>query len=427
MHRRNLASIPRQAGKSTVAIAWVVTLVLNGYHVLWTCHNYSTTCEMRKRFISIFGKKPSDRYAKRPEFNAYVSDANNSTGQEALEFSTGGVLAFSTRTQSATLGYTFDVVVYDEAQELTDEQQQVILPTTTSGPMRNPQSIYTGTPLRPGRPGTVFARDRAAILDGSDEAGDYSIWEWGVSEIGDVRDETRWPCANPSIGRVANMDAIRMALPPSTTELAFAQEYLGYWLPAGTSEVPEIGEEAWNALAVDSPPTGGKAVLAFKFSPDGSRGAVVACRRENGGTPHVEAIAYRSMAGGLGWFEEFAKDRVGRYAGFVIDGGGNAQELTDRLLAAKVPRRAIKRPGSADVAAACAGFLADIADGSLTHFGQPGLDAAVTHCKKRAIGKTGFGFEGFGGHDALLVEGAALALWGIDSIKRDPTRRMRVG
>ena len=427
VHRRCLASIPRQAGKSVLAIAWVATLVLNGYHVLWTCHNYSTTCEMRRRFADIFGRRPGDRFAGRPEFNAYMTHANNNTGQEAFEFSTGGVLAFSTRTASAALGYTFDVVVYDEAQELTDEHQQAILPTTTSGPMRNPQTIYTGTPRRPGRPGNVFARERGSVMSGADPEADYCMWEWGVGEVGDVRDESRWAAANPSIGRVANVAAIRMALPPTMTELAFAQEYLGYWLPGNAGEPPEIAPAAWDALAVPAPPREGRAVAAFKFAPDGSEGGRAACRRPEGGRPHVECLAIRSLAGGLQWFVDFAAARIGSYAGFVVDGGGVAAEMCERMRAAGVPSRAIARPTTAQVCAACAGLLADVAEGGFTHYAQPELDRSAKNARKRPIGRSGFGFEGIAGADPLPLEACALALWGIDEIKRNPGRRGRVG
>ena len=424
VHRRNFAGIPRQAGKSTVAIAWVTSLVLNGYHVLWTCHNYSTTSEMRKRFVDIFGSRRDDPRAKHPEFNAYVSGANNKTGQEALEFSTGGVLAFSTRTASATLGYSFDVVIYDEAQELTDEHQQVILPTTTSGPKKNPQSIYTGTPLRPGRPGTVFARERLAILAGEQVNEDYSLWEWGVGEVGNVFDEGRWAEANPSIGRVANMDAIRMALPPAMTELAFAQEYLGYWLPTGTNEVPDIDAEEWDALATADPPReGGKVVYAFKFDPEGSTVALAACRRLNGGLPHIEVLRYQLIDEGTDWCADFAESRRGTAAGFVIDGGGYGADLRDELGRRGFPKNAVLEPGAQGMSAACAKLMTGITGGAFTHFGQPAVDMCAHSMKKRRIGRSGFGFQGINDVDAVPIEAFALALWGIDKVKRDPTRR----
>lgn len=138
--------MPRQAGKSHDAIIWAAFLVLEmGYSVLWTDHNYSTTCEMLARFRKIFGKRVGDPDAHRA-INRRVSDAKSKTAQESYEFANGGVLCFSTRTDSASLGYSFDVIIYDEAQLLTKSQAQTLNPTTTHAPHKNSQLVYVGTP-----------------------------------------------------------------------------------------------------------------------------------------------------------------------------------------------------------------------------------------------------------------------------------------
>ena len=428
VHRRNVASIPRQSGKSYVAVGWASSLALNGYHVLWSCHNYSTTMEMRKRFTNVFGSRPNDRFAKHPEFNAYVSAANNKTGQESFELSTGGVVAFSTRTASAALGYTFDVVFYDEAQELTDEQQQVILPTTTSGPMGNPQSVYIGTPLRPGRPGTVFARERASILSGEDPLADYSLWEWGVGEVGDIRDESRWAEANPSIGRVANIDAIRMALPPNMTELAFAQEYLGYWLPGAVPVESVIDAGDWEECEIDPRlvPQGDPTAYAVKFSPDGSVGSIALCI--DASAPFVEVAANRSMRHGVAWFARWLAERADRAEAIVIDGKSNAQTLVDKLLEEGVDEGLIVRPSTADVIAANAAFVDATREHAVSHAGQPALAESATLSGYRRIGRDGgFGFESNENADATLVEACAQAYWCAMSIRRNPHQELRIG
>lgn len=440
VHRRCGGSIPRQAGKSDDAVEWAAYLAAElGYGVLYTAHNYDTTCEMLRRFREIFGRRANDPTARHRRYNRMVLRCENSTGQEAFFFKSGGFICFSTRTKTAKLGFSFDVIFYDEAQDLTTEQMQAIAATTTSGRNDNPQEIYLGTPHRPGSSGNVFGpmRDEA---HGSPED-DLNWWEWGVEAIGDITDEARWYEVNPSLGAgVANISSLRMNCRKfkklgDEGVLAFAQEFLGYWLPGGRREQPVIEAADWDALATDSPPTAGRAVLAFKFSPDGSEGVVAACRRLPGGTPHVECVAIRSMSGGLGWFVDFAAARVWSYAGFVLDGGGNAQEMADRLLASKVPSRdagkppvkfpasAIVRPSTAQICSACAGFVSDVVDGGFTHFAQPDLDRSAKGAKKRQIGKTGYGFEGIDGADPLPLEAAALALWGIDEIKRDPSRK----
>lgn len=428
VHRRCGGSIPRQVGKSDVAVEWAAYLAAElGYGVLYTAHNYDTTCEMLRRFREIFGRRANDPAARHRRYNRMVLRCENSTAQEAIFFKSGGFICFSTRTKTAKLGFSFDVIFYDEAQDLTTEQMQAIAATTTSGSHDNPQEVYLGTPHRPGSAGNVFGPMRAEAHGEPDD--DLSWWEWGIAELGDITDESRWYEVNPSLADgVANVSSLRMNCRKFSKlgdegVLAFAQEFLGYWLPGNQSEPSVIGAAAWNALATGSPPTEGRAVLAFKFSPDGSEGVVAACRRPRGGTPHVECVAIRSMAGGLQWFVDYAAARAGRYCGFVVDGGGNAQEMCDRLLAARVPRGAIVRPSTAQVCSACAGLLSDVADGRFTHFGQPDLDRAATSVKKRQIGKSGFGFEGIGGSDPLPVEAVALALWGIDEIKRDPNRK----
>ena len=49
-------------------------------------------------------------------------------------------------------------------------------------------------------------------------------------------------------------------------------------------------------------------------------------------------------------------------------------------------------------------------------------ESAVTAVKRPIAG--GFGF---GGDNSLPVEACALALWGVKTCKRDPTRKMRIG
>ena len=433
IHRRNGASIPRQVGKSVCAVEWASYLASElGYGVLYTAHNYDTTCEMLRRFRDIFGRRANDPAASNRRYNMLVRRCENSTAQEAFFFKNGGFICFSTRTKSAKLGFSFDVIIYDEAQELTTEQMQAIAATTTSGSHDNPQELYLGTPKRPGSAGNVFGPAREEAHGTPDD--DLSWWEWGVDEVGDIFDEDRWRHVNPSLdsGGVANIASLRMncrkfAKLGDEGILAFAQEFLGYWFPKSSGEKPEIDREAWDALAIDEPPTSGRAVLAFKFAPDGTEGCVAACRREEGGMPHVECVAIRSMSGGLEWFVSFALDRVARYAGFVIDGGGNAKAMADRLLAAKVPENAIVQPSTVQACSAYAGLVTGVADGSFTHFGQPALDHAAKNAKKRLIGKSGYGFEGIDGADALPLEAAGLALWGIGEIKRDPNRKGRAG
>lgn len=433
VHRRCGASIPRQAGKSDVAVEWALYLAVElGMAVLYTAHNYSTTCEMLRRFREVLGTKAHDPLARHPQFNALLSRVENKTAQEAFFFRNGGRIHFSTRTKTATLGFSFDVIFYDEAQELTTEQMQAIAATATSGKSNNPQEVYVGTPKRPGSFGNVFGPMKAEAE--TEPGDDLCWWQWGVAEVGDISDESRWREVNPSLGEgVAHITAIRMncrkfAKLGDEGVLAFAQEFLGYWFPDNGSEPPEIDPGAWAAIATDEPPTeGGRVVYAFKFAPDGSSVALAACRKPDDGLPHVEVVDYRSLSQGAGWCADFAEQRKHVASWFVIDGGGGARALCDELRRRRVPRPAVVEPQAKDVAAACSMLVTGVADASFTHFAQPALDACMGSVKKRQIGRTGFGFEGIDGADPTMAEAVALALWGAHKTRRNPERKQRVG
>ena len=59
----------------------------------------------------------------------------------------------------------------------------------------------------------------------------------------------------------------------------------------------------------------------------------------------------------------------------------------------------------------------------LSVMSQTVLDESARTAIKRPIG----GGYGFGGDNTLPVEACALALWGVKTCKRDPTRKMRIG
>lgn len=427
VHQRAGASIPRQAGKSESGIAWAGFLSsILGYKVLWTDHNYSTTCEMLSRFRDIFGRRPGDPTARRKSYNRRVLRVNNKTAQEAFEFKGGGVLAFSTRTKSAALGYSFDVVVYDEAQELTGEQVQAIAPTMSSGDAHNPQSIYLGTPTRAGSTAESFQEVRADAWAGGARASDLCWMEYGVDEVGDVSDESRWLSANPSLGALANFAAIRMGMRSGMGELAFAQEYLGFWLPKVADAV--VSAKEWSACLAPPPPDGlefAKTCYGVKFSPDGSTVALAVAADPGGGAPpHVELISCESTSGGTGALASWLAERTSAAASVAVDGLSAADALCGRLDDARAPRGYVVRPKTGDVIAAASLMHEAIRSCQVTHIGQPALDDSVTHATRRKVGSRG-GWA-WGGDASCPIEAASLALWALKTSRRNPKRRQVV-
>ena len=427
VHPRVGGSIPRQQGKSVDGIVWVAVLAaVMGYKVLWSDHNYSTTMEMLNRFRDIFGSKPADPVRGMPGWKGQMVGYCSQTGQEWMEFRSGGVIQFSTRTKSSRLGFSFDVVVYDEAQELTSVHTQVINPTTTSGVKDNLQLIYLGTPTRAGSPAEVFRDVRRQAWEGGAAASDLLWVEYGVEEIGDIWDEARWWQVMPSLGAHASVRAVRAGM-RDMDELAAAQEYLGYWLPeTDGGDPPLIGEALWAETIVaqrPDPGPGAKVAYGVKFSPDGAYVALAVAERSRDGRTHLSLPFCERTANGTGWLASWLAARAARASCAAIDGRAGAGALCDALAAMGMPRGYVMRP-TADEAITAANLILQAAQtGAATHISNEALDLSAATSTRRAIGHAG-GW-GFGGEASAPIEACGLALLALQNTKRNPNRKAR--
>lgn len=76
------------------------------------------------------------------------------------------------------------------------------------------------------------------------------------------------------------------------------------------------------------------------------------------------------------------------------------------------------------VIASASQVINEVNEHTLTWYdGQEQLSESATEAVKRPIS----GGFGFGGDNSAPIESAALALWGVRTSKRDPTRKMRIG
>lgn len=425
IHRRVGISIPRQAGKTTVIEIYVLFLTaFLGAKVLWTSHDYRTARKTLEDFRAILGSRCNDKVRGIEYFNKKLLRVSAATSVESFTFRSlenpeeeGGFLQFATRTKNAALGNTFDIVVIDEAQEVNEDHLQILLPTTSSGALKNPQYIYMGTPRRAGSNAAEFERMRTNALDEDCPDNNDLLWcECGLAEIGDIRDESRWFKANLSLAAgIANPDAIR-SLIPQLGEMAFAQECLGVWLDpvdlAGGVGAPVVGTDIWDRCATSTIPDGQPVAFAIKFSVDGLYFSICVAV-PNGEKIHIELVDRRETMGGKRALIEFVLARA-QSIPFVIDGRAGAKSLIERI-EGQVPSYNIVCPKTEDVISANTTFLDSIAEGSLTWFkpkdleGTDAFTEGVTKSYKRKIG-TGGGW-GFDGEYADIAEAAALCVW----------------
>lgn len=429
-------SKPRQNGKSYAARFYALWMAaIEGKNVLYSAHHGKTVRKMFKELRSFVEGTPDFAALLVPGGRGVYAAA----GSEGIYFvdedgAEGGRIEFQTRTNSAARGETYQVIIVDEAQELTDEQLEALKPTTFAAsdveedPDADPQMIYLGTPPNVKCPGTVF-RD---YHDKAHEDPSTAIWwmEWAVPEVPDMADRDAVMelvyLTNPAMGYRIKESTMRDAIDTMKAE-GFARECLGWWSAARTVAHP-IAAADWDACLTEAPPDDGVLAYAVKFSPDGLSGTVAACVAPEDGTPYVEVVESRSMARGIGWFAGFVEDVADVASAIAVDGKANSQTLVDRLAEDGVDSDLLVMPTAADMVTACSALVDATRARAVAHMGQPLLDASAKLSGKRRIGAWGgYGFESNENADATLVEACALAYWCAMSIRRNPQSELRVG
>ena len=405
--------VPRQNGKTLGTTAPRMdygACVLNEL-VLYTSHLQKTSTETFEDVAAFFDQK---------KFRKYLKAIRTALGREAVEFKAGGKIKFLARTRNGGRGQHADLLVFDEDQELTDEQQASFLPCLSAS--SNPQILYSGTPPDENAPGTVARRIRDRALSGADH---ISYAEWSVDDIGDINDRARWYETNPSLGILILEDTVETEAIDMAPD-KFARERLGWWSPVADLGETVISPDDWAACRTEEPPEDGTMGVGVKFSPDGSRVSIAVCLRPKVGNPYIEVAKAGPTSRGTRWVADWLMERSDRIASVSID-GRRGESTVQKLADGKFPKKAVRVPGSSDMAKACAMLVDAVEGGSIDHYGQPDLDAAATTCTKRRIGSDGFGFDDSDTGDATLIEACALAYREAMTTKRRPGRKLRIG
>lgn len=417
-------AVPRQNGKNVCLEAReFFGLIINGEKILHTAHQVKTAKKSFKRLVQMFTNK------NHPEIMDKVSRISFTNGEEGIELTNGGVIEYSARSRQAARGFDgISLVIYDEAQELTDDQVEAIMATLAASATGTRQIIYTGTPPYPRCPGEVFRRRRTTSLQ---NPGPHDAWhEWSVDgdSITDINiaDSSVWYSTNPSLGYHLSEEFTAEECRTMSAD-GFARERLGWWSPAITEQDDSaIHKEAWEACASLEPKPNGKTAYGVKFSPDGSEvclcGAVIPFGSNN--KPRISFISRKPTGQGIRWLSDWLNERYHQASCVVIDGRNGVDVLVDRISDTWRAKGSIIRPRVKDVLASVSLLTDAINERSVTWYEyQDALSDSALTSIKRPLG----GGWAFGGDDSSPIEACALAFWGAKESKRDPHRKMRIG
>ena len=395
VHQKFGYSIPRRNGKSELLYMLELWGLHQGLNILHTAHRISTShssFEKVKRYLEKMG------YVDGEDFTSI-----RAKGQERIALkNTEGVLQFRTRTSNGGLGEGFDIMIIDEAQEYTTEQESALKYTVTDSD--NPITVMCGTPPTPVSSGTVFSKFRETCLFGR---GKYSGWaEWSVPEEKNINDKEEWYKTNPSLGYHLTERKIEAELGEDKLDLNIQR--LGYW--PKYNQKSAISETEWEELRLDEVPKfKGPMFVGIKYGQDGTNVALSISIKTDFDDNFVETVDCQSVRNGNGWIVNFL--RKAKPSLIAIDGASGQKVLYDELR--EIGIRNVVLPTVKEIIVANAMFEQAVYQKTICHSGQPSLSKVVTNCDKRNIGSNGgFGYRShFDDVDISLMDSVLIAHW----------------
>lgn len=391
VHQKFGYSVPRRNGKSENILIRCLWGLKNGERILYSAHRASTSHAVWERLGRLCEKA-----------DIVVESSFRAFGKEHLYCEGGAVIEFRTRTSTGGLGEGFDLLIIDEAQEYTPEQETALKYVVSDS--ANPQTIMLGTPPTAISAGTVFPKFRKQVLSG--DAYESGWAEWSVKEMTDAQDIDAWYETNPSLGVVLKERTIRSEIGEDETD--FNIQRLGLWIRYNQKSA--ISRNEWDVLSTETLPNlTGQLFCGIKFGHDGQNVSLSIAARTKKGQIFVETIGCRPIKSGVTWLVDFVEKADVRSV--VVDGDNGKEMLKDAMKLARLKAPIV--PKVQEIIKANAVFEMSLAQGTLVHMQQSAVTQIVSNCEKRAIGSHGgFGYQSIlEGADISILDSMILAYW----------------
>lgn len=403
VHTKFGYSVPRRNGKNEVVAIREMWGLENGENVLYTAHRTTTSHSAWERLCKLLSEA------------GITYRATKQFGLETI-VTQNGKINFRTRSSKGGLGEGFDLLIIDEAQEYTDDQESALKYVVSDS--QNPQTIFCGTPPTTVSAGTVFTKLRDATLQGRTKNGGWA--EWSIEDMtNDLEDIRLWYLTNPSLGTILTERKIRDEIGPD--KIDFNIQRLGLWIRYNQKSA--ITENEWDSLRVDKlPELTGRLHVGIKYGLDGRNVAVAIAAKTKDERVFVEVIDCRPVRQGNGWIIDFL--RRADVEAVEVDGASGQNILAEDMKEAKMKPPTL--PTVKWIISANAGFEQGIYAKKLCHMGQESLAQVASNCEKRNIGSNGgFGYRAINEDmESALLDSVIYAYYSCETAK--PRKKQKV-
>lgn len=403
--------VPRQNGKNYVLEARMLSgiFVFGETEIIYSAQSLKTARKSHRALVQLIRRTPfllrrvlGYKPGQAPK--ADMKGIKSSGIEMSVEFDNGAKIEFVTRTKDAVRGFTGDLVIIDEAYEVSADEIGAMLPTMAARTAEgSPQVWYVSSGPRAGSDFLRALRDRAEAPIGRERLLCYMEWstqpdietdalklEFPTEELVEALYE-----ANPGAGRRITLEYMLETEWGGMTDTNFRVERLGIPVPIGSDDF--IPSTAWTRCRDDEliaavedageVEQGLRDVrLAIDVAPDRSRAAIGLAGIRGDGRVHLEVV---DQGDGVDWVPRALADLWAANNEFpvLVQMGSSAEELIPDVRKAGVPARPVMLR---EYAAACGRMLDGIKDTQVAHVEQESLDGAVRAARPSYKGDTRF-------------------------------------
>jgi len=320
--------VPRQNGKGDIIMALEVGwLFLFGIPLIGhSAHLYATAAEGFQRIKVLI--EENDAILGSAIHRVWAGAGNQ--GIELTPQYNRARLKFAAREGGQGLGFSFPKLIMDEAQILSADLMQTLVPTQSA--MWDPQVWFFGTPPRNDKAWIYLIKEQGEGNDPTTAWFDYGI-EYIDPQTQEFKDTVGCDAVNyatnPSMGiRRENRTGIRKATIEAEKKklgmtIRFAMERNGMWLPrARVAGDNAIDPSVWASLAAARPAVPHDIAIAFYINPKRTHGTIMWAGKIDG----LWRIGIADHKPGVDWIIPRLVDMKAKYGpvAFAVDARGEA-------------------------------------------------------------------------------------------------------
>jgi hypothetical protein len=423
------ALVARQNGKGEILVAYDLAHLFlfprkdgRRKSILHTAHEFKTAMDGFDRLRGVIESTP--------RLAGYIEQVYKGNTAEILlkrqkgQKSLGNRIKFVARSKNSGRGFSADVIVYDEAQELGDDARNAL--TYTQSAIDNRQELYTGTvPDEALNDCEVFEGVRDRGRAGGDDRTGWMEWTPEGSDDPDLAaridfaDPVNWAASNPAMGIRIREETIAEQLARATDPASFGRERLSIWPnrpPESEEKHNDIDLDAWRDSGNPEATLGAGPVLAVSLGRGGGYATVAAASRDSAAI-FVETLETRVQTL---WVPSYVAEKVAELGpSLVVLDEKNCAPIIADLDRAGVKYMAVN---AGEVAGAFGLMVESVNAGAVSHRNQDDLYQSLKHATTRPL-VGGFTWDQSDPSEPITqIQAVTLAHWGVKKAESSPDK-----